>query len=233
MATYDDISFGSRSDRPYTFINMVATVDGKAVDPKDHEPPGGGPHDRPAMLALRAHADALLYGATTGKDVPPEEFLDPAFQAARKASGRDPLMKFVLFSHGGRLSDDDKLFGDPAFTPIVYVPKGVEPKLSNAEIRHAGSGEALDMPAVMRELKERDGIDVAVCEGGPTTNEPLLADGLIDEFFLTVSPRILGGKAVLTAVEGETLPPERGELELGSAETAGDEVFLRYRVRRG
>lgn len=231
MALYDDIEFGSHPDRPYTLINMVATVDGKAVDPADHQAPGGGPEDRAAMLALRAHADALLYGATTGKDVPPEEFLDSGFQAARKAAGRDPLMKFVLLSHGGRLSDKDKIFGNPDFTPIVYVPEGVEPELSNADVRHAGSGGELDVVAIMCELKERDGVEVALLEGGPTTNEPFLRAGLADEFFLTVAPKILGGKAILTAVEGEALPPGRGKLELVSVEPGGDAAFLRYRLR--
>lgn len=232
MTPYDDISFGSHPDRPYTFINMVATVDGKAVDPATRQAPSGGPRDRQAFLALRAHADVLIYGATTGKDVPPEEFLDSDFQAARKKAGRDPLMKFVLLSHGGHLSNDDKIFGNPDFTPIVYVPEGVGLELKNADVRQTGSGGDLDVAAIMRELKERDGADVALCEGGPTTNEPFLRDGLIDEFFLTVSPRVLGGKAVLTAVEGEALPPERGKLELVSAENEGDEVFLRYRVAR-
>ncbi|MDP4000507.1 MAG: RibD family protein [bacterium] len=229
MTPYDEISFGSHPDRPYTFINMVATVDGKAVDPGTRQAPSGGPHDRQAFLALRAHADVLIYGATTGKDVPPEEFLDADFQAARKKAGRDPLMKFVLLSHGGHLSTADKIFGNPDFTPIVYVPEGVELELKNADVRHAGRGGGLDVAAIVQELK-RDGADIAICEGGPTTNEPFLRDGLIDEFFLTVSPRILGGNAVLTAVEGEVLPPERGKLELVSAEPAGDEVFLRYRV---
>ncbi|MEX2043632.1 MAG: RibD family protein [Patescibacteria group bacterium] len=232
MTPYDDISFGSRPDRPYTLINMVATVDGKAVDPALGQQPVSGPVDRAAMLALRAHADALLYGVTTGKDVPPEEFLDPEFQTARKAAGRDPLMKFVLLSHGNHLSDGDKVFSDPKFTPIVYVPEGAGLRLKNADIRHAGSGGTLDVAAAMRELKERDGVDVAVCEGGPTTNESFLREGLVDEFFLTVAPKLLGGTAVLTAVEGESLPVDRSKLELVSAKPAGDEVFLRYRIKR-
>lgn len=231
MAPYDDIEFGSHPDRPYVAINMVATVDGKAVDPKTGMQPSGGLNDRAAMLALRAHADALLYGATTGKDVPPEEFLDAGFQAARKRAGRDPLMKFVLLSHGKHVSDDDKLFSNPKFTPIVYAPRGSGLKLKNADVRYAGSGDGLDVTAVLRELKEKDGVDVALCEGGPTTNEPLLRAGLVDEFFLTVAPRILGGKADLTAVEGSTLPPERGGLELVSAKPVDDDVLLRYRVK--
>lgn len=230
MSLYRDIRFPARPDRPYVFINMVATLDGKAVDPANQQAPSGGKHDREAMLDLRAHADALLYGATTGKDVPPEEFLDSDFQAARKAAGRDPLMKFVLLSHGGHLADSDKIFGNPDFRPIVYVPGTVDLKLQNADVRQAGSGDTLDLTTMMRELKERDGVDAALCEGGPSTNSPLLAAGLIDEFFVTVTPKIFGGKPIRTIVEGELLPPEQGKLKLVSATPAGDEVFLRYRV---
>ncbi len=228
---YCDLSFPALPDRPYAFVNMVTTVDGKAVAPDERHPLFGGQHDRPVMLELRAHADALLYGATTGKDVPPEEFLDSDFQAARQAAGRDPLMKFVLLSHGGHLADSDKIFSNPDFRPIVYVPGSVDLKLQNADVRAAGSGDTLDLTAMMRELKERDGVGTALCEGGPSTNGPLLAAGLIDEFFVTVTPKIFGGKPIRTIVEGELLPPERGKLELVSATPDDDEVFSRYRVQ--
>ncbi len=230
MALYDDISLGQHPDRPYVFINMVTTVDGKAVAPDDDHPLFGGEHDRPNQLALRTHADALLYGATTGKDVSPEEFLDADFQARRKAAGHDPLMKYVLISHGGHLSDDDKIFRNPEFTPIVYVPSGVDLKLKNGDVRHAGSGNELDEAAMLQELKEQDGVNVADLEGGPTTNQPFFAAGLVDEFFVTVAPKIFGGKPIRTIVEGELLSPQRGKLELVSAQPEGDEVFLRYRV---
>ncbi len=230
MNVYPDLQFSPRPDRPFVFINMVTTVDGKAVAPDDDHPLFGGQHDRPTQLQLRAHADALLYGATTGKDVPPGEFLDADFQVARKAAGRGPLMKFVLISHGGHLADSDKIFSNPQFTPIVYVPGSVKLELQNADVRQAGSGDTLDLTAMSRELKERDGVDVAICEGGPSTNQPLLAAGLIDEFFVTVAPKIFGGKPIRTIVEGELLPPERGKLELISATPADDEVFLRYQV---
>lgn len=41
-----------------------------------------------------------------------------------------------------------------------------------------------------------------VCEGGPTLNGELLAAGLVDELFLSLSPLLLGGRDPLTIVEG-------------------------------
>lgn len=231
MALYEDISFPMLPDRPYTIINMVTTVDGKAVAPDDKHPLFGGAADRPAMVELRAHCDALLYGATTGKHVKPAEFLNPKFQARRQELGLKPLMTYVLFSEHGSLADSDVIFSSPDFTPIVYVPQKTRLTLKNADVRHCGKG-SVDVGAALQELKAKDGISSLNCEGGPTTNQPLLANGLVDEFFVTVRPVIFGGKPIRTIVEGELLPPERGQLELVSAEPAKtSEVFLRYRVK--
>jgi riboflavin biosynthesis pyrimidine reductase len=230
MTVYDNLKFPAHSDRPHLIIDMVTTVDGKAVAPDEDHPLFGGKADRSNMLALRAQADALIYGATTGKDVPPEEFLKPDFQAARRKVGREPLIKYVLFSHRGSLSDSDKAFSDPEVKPVVYVPEGTGLELKNAWIREVGKGN-LDVTAILRELKSKGGVNVALCEGGPTTNQPLLEAGLVDEFFVTVSPQIYGGKPIRTIVEGDLLPPDKGQLELVSAKPEGDEVFLRYRVK--
>jgi riboflavin biosynthesis pyrimidine reductase len=89
-------------------------------------------------------------------------------------------------------------------------------------------GPRLDLAACLRWLGER-GVRRVLCEGGPTLNAALLEAGLVDELFLTVAPRLVGGPAgrivsgpggLDTRLQLEELREHRGEL------------LARYRVVR-
>jgi riboflavin biosynthesis pyrimidine reductase len=68
-----------------------------------------------------------------------------------------------------------------------------------------------------------------LCEGGPRLNRALLADGLLDELFLTLSPLVTGDDSQPAIVAGGVLPaPAR--LALRSVATADGELYLRYSV---
>ena len=87
-----------------------------------------------------------------------------------------------------------------------------------------------DDPAELIErLRAEHGVASILCEGGPTLNSALLAGGLVDELFLTISPQLLGGENPLTIVRGPELdPPLRAEL-VSLAEGGGD-LLLRWRL---
>ena len=70
-----------------------------------------------------------------------------------------------------------------------------------------------------------------LCEGGPTLNGALLAEGLVDELFLTVSPLLADGPAPLTIIES-TGPGEPVPLELVWMLEEDGMLFLRYAVAR-
>ena len=69
------------------------------------------------------------------------------------------------------------------------------------------------------------------CEGGPTLNGALLADGLVDELFLSLAPKLSGGVDPLTIVEGMTLPGAV-DMELEWLLESESHLFLRYALRR-
>ena len=87
-----------------------------------------------------------------------------------------------------------------------------------------------DLPRLMAELHER-GVRSVLCEGGPTLNSFLFAAGLVDELFLTMNPKVVGGAAALTIVAGRELV-EPVELDLVSVAEAEGELYTRWRVRR-
>jgi dihydrofolate reductase len=87
-----------------------------------------------------------------------------------------------------------------------------------------------DLASQIDELRVR-GCRRILCEGGPTLFGALLAAGLVDELFLTVSP-FLAGRG-LSLVEGvELLPDRRVAGTLAGVRRHGSHLFLRYLIER-
>ena len=53
--------------------------------------------------------------------------------------------------------------------------------------------EMLTMTSAVERLLADHGVRSVLCEGGPTVLGALLAEGLVDELFLSLSPRLAGG----------------------------------------
>ncbi len=86
-------------------------------------------------------------------------------------------------------------------------------------------GEPADLPELLRSLRE-EGVRAVMCEGGPTLHGSLQAEGLVDELFLTIAPKLSGGEAP-RILEGPL--PEMVEMELAWLLEEDGELFARYR----
>lgn len=88
-----------------------------------------------------------------------------------------------------------------------------------------------DEPAgLLHALEAEHGVRSVLCEGGPMLNRHLLAQGLVDELFLTMSAQLVAGEDPLTIVRGA---PLESPVELGLVwvlEGDGD-LLLRWRLR--
>jgi riboflavin biosynthesis pyrimidine reductase len=100
---------------------------------------------------------------------------------------------------------------------------GLEKRLIVVE---SGPDGRVDLTALLRSLRE-EGVRALLCEGGPTLHGALQAAGLVDELFLTVAPKLVGGEAP-RIIEGDVLP-ETAELELSWLLEQDGELFARYR----
>ena len=102
--------------------------------------------------------------------------------------------------------------------PVHIVPAGAE------------------ITAMLKHMRQELDVKVLLVEGGPTVNAQMYELGVVDEYFLTLGPVIVGGRDTLTAVEGES-PFSRDDvkhLELLAAvpNPETNEVYVHYRVRR-
>ena len=84
-----------------------------------------------------------------------------------------------------------------------------------------------DLPALLRSL-HGEGVKALLCEGGPTLHGALQAAGLVDELFLTIAPKLVGGIAP-RILEGDL--PGVEPLELAWLLEEGGELFARYTRR--
>src|SRR5262249_5800097 len=151
---------------------------------------------------------------------------NPDRRAAREAAGltSDPLA--VLFSRTLDLPwDSAGLFAAPEQPILVYTESeaAAPPVPAPVEVVRL---ERLSPAAALTDLRPR-GLRVLACEGGPRLFRSLLADGLVDELFVTIAPLLTGDESEPTIVSGGQLPEPLG-LDLRWILRAGSELFARY-----
>jgi riboflavin biosynthesis pyrimidine reductase len=212
--------------RPFVLVNMVATLDGRA----SHEGRTGalgGAADLEMLLELRALADAVLIGTGTlraegyARLVGSEE--RRAHRLARGLAADPPA---VLLSRGLDLPWDAGLFAAPEQPVLVYTgAEGAPPDGLAAPVEVVRLAEPTPA-AMLADLRAR-GIRALLSEGGPTLNRALLADGLVDELFLTLTPVLTGEPGAVRIVEGAGLPAPVAAAPAWVLQ-AGGELFLRY-----
>jgi riboflavin-specific deaminase-like protein len=214
------------ADRPFVFVNMIATVDGRAAR-DGRSATIGGEADLELLLELRTIADAVLIGTGTLRAEGYDRLVRRAERRERRRAlglAEDPLV--VILSRRFDVPWEAGLF-DAAEQPVlVYtsVEAGEPP-----EVAAPVEVVRLEVPSLtetLRDLRAR-GVRALLSEGGPTMHGALHAAGLVDELFLTVAPVITGDAEEPNIVEGGRLP-DAAELELVSVDRVGSELFLRY-----
>jgi 5-amino-6-(5-phosphoribosylamino)uracil reductase len=91
-------------------------------------------------------------------------------------------------------------------------------------------GKTLSPARVVDELRAR-GLQKLLLEGGGETHFAFVKAGLVDEWYVTVTPRLIGGVGAPSLLDGRGfLKRDHVRLELVSQRRAGDEVYLHYRL---
>ncbi len=187
--------------RPWVLLNMVVSIDG-ATAVAGRSGGLGSPADHTAFLTLRSLADVILVGAGT---VRAERYGPPrtstAHQAQRLARGQEPFPRLAIVSGRLDLDLDAALFTDTPTRPVVITGTAAGPDRDRAlaaveavaDVVAVGDEHA-DVAGALGELGQW-GAKVVLCEGGPTLNDQLLRDDLVDEACVTVAPLLAGGQS--------------------------------------
>jgi riboflavin-specific deaminase-like protein len=186
------------------------------------------------MRVLRAEGDAILIGAANLRADDPGLTLAPDERERRRAAGRLLPARVVVTKRGDGIRTDAKIFDRSIGGPAYIVHAAIMP----AETRAALAGvatlvelgrDAVPIDALLGWMRDGLGAATVVCEGGGILVADLFAARAVDELYLTVVPRILGGAAAPTLVAGAGFDPEEiPDAKLASLERVGDELYLRY-----
>jgi riboflavin biosynthesis pyrimidine reductase len=225
-------------DRPYVLVNMVTSIDGKATI--DGTEQGlGSTTDQRLMRELRTSADLVISGASTLRATGTSSRVrDDDLIALREQRGQTPHPIAATLSASGDLPLEKLFFTARDFEAVIYVTDATSEARREA-IEATGrravvlSGDIVT--EMLAHMRRELGVAVVLIEGGPTLNGDLFERGLVDDFFLTLGPVVVGGDVTLSAVRGAHTPTldSATRLELVSAfnNSETSELYLRYRTQ--
>ena len=211
-SVYHDLEFPlGPAHRPYIFVNVVMTIDGKTTTSGRGEPVQdlGSDVDHATMHALETMSDAVLLGAGT-------------IRATPRINLPNNVMRICL-TRSGDVPVDHNFFQSAPEKAYVCVPsKAAAPVGLNAIF-------ATSLEDLVSQLNSDHGVRRLLVEGGPTVTGQFMEADLVDEWFVTISPKLKMGNGPNLADGTEFLAAEIPKFNLVSCIPVGSEVFLRYR----
>lgn len=208
-------------------VNMIASLDGAAFF-DGVAGPLSNPTDQNLLLTLRGYADVILVGAGTvrAEGYGPVRLTAGQVADRRQRWGIESPPRIAVVTHTGDVPAS--LFADPTQRPILVTTARLarsKPDLERrADFLIAGD-TAVDVESAVHSLRA-EGLRRILCEGGPTLLDELVADDLVDEMCLTVSPTLAATPVGTRPGAPALAAPTR--MTLGHAVAVDDYVYLRY-----
>lgn len=231
-------SVRSRLRRPFVFLNVATTVDGKLAPANRHFIPFSSKRDQRLLMRLRTDADAVMAGARTvdlaAVDLGPGSAY---YRRLRMAKGRAEYNLRIIVSGSGSVDPRAAIF-QRRFSPIIVLASEAAPRarlavLANLadEVKVMGRDQ-VDFRRAFEWLREKWNVRRLLCEGGGEVNAALFRAGLVDEVYWTISPLVFGGRDSPTMADSLSVQrkEEATRLRLISLKRFGHELFLVYRA---
>ena len=186
---------------PYVTVKIAQTLDGKIATAAGESRWITGPEARRFSHGLRAETDAVLVGVNTVlKD-------DPRLDARLPGAPRQPLK--VILDGTLKTPSSARIFAKPLATrPLIFTTRRASARSIHLLRRQAevvvvkdlGKGR-VDLNAVLKFLGKR-GIVSLLIEGGGEVIASALTQKIVNECYVFVAPKILGGGGSVNSVGG-------------------------------
>jgi 2,5-diamino-6-(ribosylamino)-4(3H)-pyrimidinone 5'-phosphate reductase len=183
---------------PKIILSAAISIDGK-IATISGDSKLSSKKDLTRLHKLRAQVDAILVGKNTvNKDNP--------LLTVRYSKGKNPI-RIILDSRGTISSKSKILQTSNKVKTIIVVSKKITKrnlqKLKKFPIEILTIGENQVNVRLLIKILGKKKIKTILLEGGGTINWEFIKNNLVNEFFITVTPFILGGKDAINLVQGE------------------------------
>lgn len=223
--------------RPRTLVVLAISADGKIADAKRSPARFGSAADRHHLETQIARVDGVLFGAETLRAYGTTlKVTSPALLQQRQQQGKPAQPTHIVCSRSAQLNPDYPFFRQAVPRWLITTATGAklwdqQPGFDRILTAPTLAGQ-IDWHSTLTQLAA-SGLESLAITGGGQLVSSLLAADLIDEFWLTVCPLVLGGSNAPTPVAGDGFSADLApRLQLLSAQTIDQEVFLHYVVLR-
>ena len=223
--------------KPHTSLIVAVSLDGKISTRDDTGPRFASEADGIRLREIRSYTDAILVGAGTIIADDPTFTEHGKYKELRLQRGLAPNPIKVVVSGSGSVPETARMFQPNGAPALVFTTERISPnRLASlervAEVYCVGE-TTVNFHRVVEILGEVYQVKRLLIEGGGQVNFDLFRAGLIDEVYLTLCPKIIGGRDVTTSVEGDGFDfLDIVDVELIDHRIVDNEIFLHYRVQR-
>ena len=210
---------------PKIILSAAISIDGK-IATSSGDSKLSSKKDLIRLHKLRSQVDAILVGKNTvNKD-------DPLL-TVRYSKGRNPIR--IILDSRGTISNESKILQTSnKVKTIIVVSKKITKrnlqKLKKFPIEIITIGENQVNIKLLIKILGKKKIKTILLEGGGTINWEFIKNNLVNEFFITVTPFILGGKDAITLVHGEGFDKitNSPKLRLNAIKRLENDLVLHY-----
>ncbi|MFW6300901.1 MAG: bifunctional diaminohydroxyphosphoribosylaminopyrimidine deaminase/5-amino-6-(5-phosphoribosylamino)uracil reductase RibD [Bacillota bacterium] len=227
--------------RPFYNLKVAQTIDGYIAAPGGDARWITGEESREYAHYLRHKLDAVLIGRGTVE-------LDNPRLTVRHLEGRVSQPARVILDSNLKISLESRLFkeakiGNPISDILIFTGPEIDTarkekfqELAGVKVVEIGLNgkNRLDLKELSQELLKNDLVNIMI-EGGSRINYSFLKAGLIDKYYIFVSPKILGGDDGIPVFAGEA--PDKihksEKITIEKNETYGNDILITAYPDRG
>jgi riboflavin-specific deaminase-like protein len=210
----------------FIFSNLAISLDGKIATTARGHTAFGTRADFAQMMVLRRRSDAIVMGSSTLRVL--RKFCSTPGKKLQPAN--------VIIGRGFKgIEPDWPFFQEKGVRRILIHTKPLSQKKKRAfaktcDLIYIKQSSEKEQGKKIVKCLAKQGFKKVLVEGGGEVMWTFAAKNLIDEYNVTITPKIVGGKNAPTLVDGIGHgPKELLNLKLSRVKRLGNELYLVYR----
>ena len=200
--------------KPFVILKAAMTLDGKIASATGDSKWISGESSRQQVHLLRDRVAAIMVGVDTVLAD------NPALTARPEGKdGKDPVR--IIVDSKGKIPIDSRVIRNKAAAGTILatttaIDAEKEKLLREKGVRLMkldGPDGHVELEELLKQLYSLE-LDSVLLEGGGGLNAAALSAGIVDKAMIFIAPKIIGGRAAKTPVEGEGIGMMRDALRL-------------------